>query len=115
MSAIVDQLKTDLADELLAQLREGGGKVAVFGSVEAERLTAAISRVGTLLASAQIDAGEAELLLRVQKDASETVLCSLLELSRRESAAIVASVLIRAMQLVDATLAGVIRAAVSGA
>lgn len=71
-----------LAVTLLAALKGGGSKAKVLAEAEAQKLATSIATIGELFAAGQIDAEEAKVLLRIQRDASESVLASLAETSR---------------------------------
>lgn len=71
-----------LATSLLPALKDGGAKAAALGQAEARKLAASVATVGELYAAGHIDEDEAKVLLRVQRDASESVLASLVEVGR---------------------------------
>jgi hypothetical protein len=71
-----------LSASLLPALRDGGAKAAALAEAEAQKLASSIATVGELYAGGHIDSDEAKVLLRVQRDASESVLASLAEVGR---------------------------------
>lgn len=71
-----------LATSLLPALKDGGAKAATLAQGEARKLASSIAIVGELYAAGHIDEDEAKVLLRVQRDASESVLASLAEVGR---------------------------------
>ena len=71
-----------LAASLLPALKDGGAKAATLAEAEARKLASSIATVGGLVAAGHIDSEEARVLLRVQRDASESVLASLAEVGR---------------------------------
>ena len=71
-----------LAASMLPALKDGGAKAATLGQAEAGKLATSIATIGGLVAAGHIDEDEAKVLLRVQRDASESVLASLAEVGR---------------------------------
>lgn len=67
---------------ILASLRTDSAKVVAMARAEGDKLAHALASIANLLAERQIDGEEAALLVKVQRDASETVLASLAEISR---------------------------------
>ena len=78
----IAKIAAQLAGTLTGSLRTDSSKVKALAKSEAEQLAAALARIAGLLAAGEIDREEAEVLLRIQKDASEAVLASLAEVSR---------------------------------
>lgn len=102
-----------LADALLASLKPEGARISTLAQAEARKLAIALTEVAGLLARGEIDAEEAAMLLRVQRDASEAVLASLVEVGRvaagRALAAALASALPRlARSPVQSLVAGLL-------
>lgn len=78
----IASIASQLGATLIGSLRTDSGKVKELAQGEAEHIAAALARIAALLARGQIDREEAAILLRIQKDASEAVLSSLVEVSR---------------------------------
>ena len=97
-------LGQQLAAEMLASLRTDSGKVKALAMAEADALAHALDRIADLLAGGQIDAAEAQVLIRIQIDASEAVLASLAEVGRLAAHRAVGQALTGAARLVDAVI-----------
>lgn len=82
MKLEIARIATQLGATLIRSLRSDSRKAKALATAEAEKFAAALASIADLLASGQIDRDEAEVLLRIQKDASEAVLASLAEVSR---------------------------------
>lgn len=97
-------LGAELAAAMLASLKTDSGKVKALALTEAEALAQALTRIADLLAQGQIDAGEAQVLIRIQKDASEAVLASLAEVSRASAHRALGLALTGAARLLDTVI-----------
>lgn len=97
-------LGQQLAADMLASLRTDSGKVKALAVAEAEALAHALDRIAGLMAGGQIDAAEAQVLIRIQMDASEAVLASLAEVGRLSAQRAVGQALTGAARLVDAVI-----------
>lgn len=82
MTFDIAQAASRLSASLLGSLRLDGTKAKSLAQGEAQKLAASVATIGDLFASGQIDAEEAKVLLRIQRDASDAVLASLAETSR---------------------------------
>jgi hypothetical protein len=97
-------LGQQLAADMLASLRTDSGKVKALAVAEAEALAHALDRIAGLMAGGQIDASEAQVLIRIQMDASEAVLASLAEVGRLSAQRALGQALTGAARLVDAVI-----------
>ena len=70
MSIDTAALGKQFAADMLGSLGRDGGKVGALASAEAAKLALSFAQISDLLAGGQIDAGEAQALVRIQKDAS---------------------------------------------
>lgn len=78
MTAIdFSRVASDMADALLASLKDDGATLKALATGEANKLAQSLATVAGLLASGAIDAEEAGVLVQIQRSASETVLASL--------------------------------------
>jgi hypothetical protein len=82
MSFDIKAAAEQLATALMPALKDGGAKAATLAEAEAQKLASSVATVGELYAAGHIDGEEAKVLLRVQRDASESVLASLAEVGR---------------------------------
>ena len=82
MGLDIATLGAQLGKTMLDALKSDSEKVKGLALAEVEKLAIALVRVGGLLTLRHVDGEEAALLVRVQKDAAETVLASLAEISR---------------------------------
>ena len=78
----IEQIGQQIAAAIIASLKTDSAKVAALAEAEGHKLAYSFARIGEMLARQQIESGEAEILARVQKNASEAVLASLAEVSR---------------------------------
>ncbi len=76
------KLGKELSQALIAALKSDSAKIKALAISEGEQLAFALTRIGGLLARREIDAEEAAILARIQRNASEAVLASLAEVSR---------------------------------
>lgn len=93
----IEKVGKRLAAAMIASLKTDSAKVAALAEAEGHKLAYSLARIAEMHEEQQIDSGEAEMLARVQQDASEAVLASLAEISR-----------VAASKAVSLALAGVI-------
>ncbi len=75
-------LAAPLGQAMLASLGTDSARLKALALAEAEALAHALARIAALAASGSVNSEEAQILLRIQRDASEAVLASLAEVSR---------------------------------
>jgi hypothetical protein len=82
MTFDIPQAGMQLAAHMLASLSSDSRKVKALALSEGKHLAYGLARIAELLGNGQISAEEAAALARVQRDASESVLASLADVSR---------------------------------
>jgi hypothetical protein len=82
MPFVIEKVGAQLAAAMIAALKTDSSKVVALATAEGHKLAYSLARIADMLAQQQIDSDEAQMLARVQKDASEAVLASLAEVSR---------------------------------
>ncbi len=105
-------LAAPLGQAMLASLKTDSARLKALALAEGEALAHALTRIAVLAASGDVDSGEAKILLRIQRDASEAVLSSLAEISQLSAENAVAAALRQALErtLGQGTLAPILRA-----
>ncbi len=87
----------NMTKAFVGSLKADGGHLKALATAEAEKLGTSLATVARLLAQGEIDREEAEVLISIQKSASEAVLASLQGVSavaaRRATKAALGSVL----------------------
>ena len=82
MGLDIATLGAQLSKAMLDELKNDSEKVKGLALAEGEKLAVALVRIGELLVMRHVDGEEAAVLVQVQKDAAESVLASLAEISR---------------------------------
>ena len=82
MQDIITNLAKGITHAIGASLNSDSSRIKTLALAEGEAMAEALVRIGLLVMREEIDLDEAEVLLRVQRDASEAVLASLAEVSR---------------------------------
>lgn len=73
---------SELAAAIIVSLKTDSARVKALALAEAGKIAHAVAAISGLLAAGQINREEAEVLVRIQRDASESVLASIAEVSR---------------------------------
>ena len=97
----IEQTGAQLALAMIASLKTDSVKVAALAKAEGYKLAWSLARIAEMLGAQQIDTTEAEMLARVQKNASEAVLASLAEVSRIAASKAVSQALAGAAGIID--------------
>lgn len=97
----IEQIGQQIAAAIIASLKTDSAKVAALAEAEGHKLAYSFARIGEMLAQQQIESGEAEILARVQKNASEAVLASLAEVGRVAAGEAMAQALGSVIGIVD--------------
>ena len=98
----IEQIGTQLAADMIAALRTDSAKIAALARAEGHKLAWSLAQIADMLSQRHIDSDEAQVLARVQKDASESVFASLAEVSRVAASKAVSRALTSAAGIVDA-------------
>ncbi len=76
------QVAMQVAAQIIGSLKTDSSRVKALAVAEGKHLTHGLARIAELWGSGQINGEEAEMLVRVQRDASEATLAALAEISR---------------------------------
>jgi hypothetical protein len=82
MTFNISQAAMHLAAQIIGSLKTDSARVKALAVSEGKHLAYGLARIAELLGSGQINGEEAEMLVRVQRDASEATLAALAEISR---------------------------------
>ncbi len=98
LTSALPAIAAPLGQAMLASLKNDSPRLKALALAEAEALAHALARIAFLTVSSAVDADEAKILLRIQRDASEAVLASLAEVSRVSAEKAVGAALRQALE-----------------
>lgn len=100
----VAMIAAGMGKAFLDSLRQEGVAVKALATDEANKLAASLATIGQLLRDGEIDQEEAEALIAVQKNATETVFASLQGIGRVAARRATRAGLSTAVSVVDAAI-----------
>lgn len=100
----VAMIAADMGKAFLDSLKQEGVAIKALATDEANKLAASLATIGQLLRDGEIDRDEAEALIEVQKNATETVFASLQGIGRAAARRATRAGLSTAVSVVDAAI-----------